>query len=291
MKQCKACGEWFPNTNEYFELKHKILKNGEPKSYLLNKCRRCNYLFFYHGSLNKKKRCWSSKSWKGHINKGYDIDFTAQNLFDHIIDIHNCNYCDLELIWLNRKISIGTSATLDRVNNENAISLDTIQILCRDCNRSKFNRSHLDYILYSNLVLSNRGKFVIPNFNIKKILSLDSYQLTKVRQAIRQHRLGTKKLNYINKCQINISDEEIFFKVNYTTHCKYCGKPLIWSPDIPAWSVPSLDRKDNENFLNYDNTQFICNLCNTTKSTKTEEQFYNHLQHIVDKFGHEVGLR
>ena len=61
-----------------------------------------------------------------------------------------------------------------------------------------------------------------------------------------------------------------------TTHCILCGQELNWNGGIRTSLTPSLDRVNNEDFLNKDNIQILCVTCNTKKGSMTMSEYISY---------------
>ena len=58
-----------------------------------------------------------------------------------------CHLCEKEMFFGNRK-NLSSSPSLDRINNGKIISIDTIQIICHECNSIKRNKTMKEFINY-----------------------------------------------------------------------------------------------------------------------------------------------
>lgn len=135
---CKPCRHQI-----YLLTKEKVKENSK-KYYIENskkykdrqkKYRKENYIRNWcYQTLNKHKK-----------TRGHEIKITIDELLSVVIKSKKCNYCDCDLKWNIGKYT-DNSPTLDRLNNENFLSLENIQILCRRCNLSKQDRSHEEFL-------------------------------------------------------------------------------------------------------------------------------------------------
>lgn len=98
-------------------------------------------------------RMWARDSINGHKRKGHKIEVTIDELEDFIKDHKYCMVCGVEMILgTGRNNSTLLSPTIDRINNENLISLDSIQIICKRCNMTKSDRSMKEFVDYCRMV-------------------------------------------------------------------------------------------------------------------------------------------
>lgn len=142
-KVCFVCKEEKEITefNTHYNKKlKKIVFNSR-----CNVCKRAGDI----KTLNKnKKLTWSGKSICNHEKDGCTVKFDKFQLHEKIKHIEHCNYCNIKLTWGYGKGHSQSSPTLDRVNNEKIMTLDNVQVLCRQCNTSKGNRTHAEYIVH-----------------------------------------------------------------------------------------------------------------------------------------------
>ena len=111
--------------------------------------------------IKKKERIndpvfyWCKQSTTSH--KKYDLRIDEYDLFNYAKDKGNCEYCDVGLEW-SYKDKIGkpksNSPSLDRMNNEEIITLDNIRICCHKCNTTKSNRTLQEFVDYCKKVIA-----------------------------------------------------------------------------------------------------------------------------------------
>jgi len=95
------------------------------------------------------ERVWATHSLYGHKRNGCEIKITIDELEQIAKNTKNCEYCGHELIYrAKQKNDRKYIPTLDRIDIENEIRLDNIQILCIICNTTKLNRTHKEFIEY-----------------------------------------------------------------------------------------------------------------------------------------------
>lgn len=101
------------------------------------------------------KRTWCITTLSNHKTSGYKIKITLDELYDYVQDKDYCLICGKELDWSygdKGRCHKHNSPTLDRMNNESYITLDNIQILCRDCNVSKSDKTIEELLLWCEKV-------------------------------------------------------------------------------------------------------------------------------------------
>lgn len=106
---------------------------------------------------------------------------------------------------------------------------------------------------------------------------IENYYLYWARRTLTSHRhLGQKV--FINK-------EDLVDLAKKTKNCSLCNCELLWKafdePYGPLAGKPSLDRKNNEDFLTLDNVIIICRKCNTTKMDRKLQEFYEYCDNIL----------
>ena len=75
---------------------------------------------------------------------------------------------------------------------------------------------------------------------------------------------------------VEISREELILMADNVTYCNLCGRELNWNGGKRTSTTPSLDRINNEDFLNKDNIQIICVTCNTKKGSMTMSEYISY---------------
>ena len=105
-------------------------------------------------------------------------------------------------------------------------------------------------------------------------------------QTIRNHKTD----DYI----VDIKRDELMKMAIKTKKCPICGITLDYSfgtKNNKLWiNSPSLDRINNEKFLNLDNIQIICRRCNATKLNRSMKEFVIYCAKIYNKFSMEYLL-
>ena len=97
---------------------------------------------------------WAATSIRNHRANGCVIKLTIPELEQIASESKECAICGKCLKWNGGKGMLKDLPTVDRINNEDILSKDTIQILCFDCNRTKGYRSMQEFIAYCSLIVS-----------------------------------------------------------------------------------------------------------------------------------------
>ena len=160
---CKSCNEEF--------LKESFYKNRSRKSgYDFTFCKKCKREYmksyfktsgFDFKSAYKKylvknpHYSWAKSTIKAHKRDGYAVNFKPKELADIARKITVCPICSVILKW-NQGGSDGKlkreSPTLDRINNEKILDLQTVQIVCHSCNTTKSYRTMVEFVEYCEMV-------------------------------------------------------------------------------------------------------------------------------------------
>jgi len=96
---------------------------------------------------------------------------------------------------------------------------------------------------------------------------------------------GHKRRGYL----IKISSTELYELIKNVEYCELCDEKLNWEygnkNGVPVYNSPSLDRKNNENYVDKNNIMILCNKCNSTKLNRTFKEFVEYCKDISEKFG------
>ena len=98
-------------------------------------------------------KTWAQSTLTNHRANGYLINITRDALESLARNASKCKICNQELRWhFDRFTNVAklthNSPSLDRLNNEQHISSNNIQILCHRCNTTKGPRTQQQFIDY-----------------------------------------------------------------------------------------------------------------------------------------------
>lgn len=145
-KKCPSCLELKSNDHFY---KNKSRKDG-----LSFKCKTCDNERKRRYISENREKVWAFATLKKHGIK-YSIKISKEELVKIIENDACCKICGVMLDYgkkegnkMNNK-----SPTLDRINNDNEIRKDNVQVLCAKCNGTKRDRTMKDFIEYCKMVV------------------------------------------------------------------------------------------------------------------------------------------
>lgn len=161
-KKCNKCG-LVKSLNE-FHIRKKSVSDGRGYS-----CKEC--VLEYHKKTyqeNPEKYKEIQKRWvrKNPIKKwsmvvlvrkrglGFDVRITFDELYQMVRNIKVCYYCGRNLVYRNKNRACDNSASLDRINNSKIISKNTVRVVCIQCNKTKQNRTHNQFVEYCKKIVS-----------------------------------------------------------------------------------------------------------------------------------------
>jgi hypothetical protein len=150
---CKDCTREYRQTDKSKKRTKEYYKNN--KNYF------SEYTTSYQNTKDGYKHNWCGTLHR-HRYKGIEIHISSKELFEFIQDKNTCAICGKTLNWSRngKKGGAHDSPTLDRINNENYIDLNNIQILCYQCNVGKQKMTNGEYINQCKMVLENNGYIV-----------------------------------------------------------------------------------------------------------------------------------
>ena len=137
MKICKKCEE--PGRLKYREKnKEKILETARI------------------WSLNNSEAVWAKGTIRNHRKKGIVVLIKDKELAEVAKKSRECSFCGIPLRWGQGKYGRGNivrnSPTLDRLNNENYMTMDNIALICYSCNTTKGTRTLKEFKDYCILI-------------------------------------------------------------------------------------------------------------------------------------------
>ncbi len=161
MKRCKKCNAE-KNESEFYKYKKYV----DGLSSFCKKC-LCKYAEEYYKENEKNierkkkeykethpKQTWCQSTLSTHKRRKISINITADELFNYVKNIENCEFCGEKLDWKlgDKKHIQKNSPTLDRLNNENYIDLKNIKVLCSKCNATKRDKTFKEFVDYCKTI-------------------------------------------------------------------------------------------------------------------------------------------
>lgn len=160
------------NTREYLPNPEKCIIDGcERKPQAKSMCQK-HYNKWKR--LQNVYRYWAEHSIHGHTRRGHTINITVDELETLARDSKNCYICGRELDWeygllVDKRLQKNLIVpSLDRMNNENNLSLTNIKICCLRCNTLKSDLPLEDF--FSNLEFILSRKDIVMNTEKKQSL-------------------------------------------------------------------------------------------------------------------------
>jgi 5-methylcytosine-specific restriction endonuclease McrA len=98
---------------------------------------------------------------KAHEKLGMKVEVTVDEALEVLTKTNGiCRYCGRTMVRGKGKMH-NLSPSLDRINNEMVLTKDNIQFICKECNTTKGDRPHSDFIAYLKQIVANnpRNKF------------------------------------------------------------------------------------------------------------------------------------
>lgn len=139
-KKEKLDSEFHKNSNSQF--------SGRGRVYSCKKCTQIN--------LKKVKEkqpliVWSRRTIENHKKK-YKVLINKNELAKLAASTSLCSFCHSPISYKNEKIK-NNSATIDRLDNEDILSLQNTTICCYQCNSTKRNRTIKEFVDYMEITL------------------------------------------------------------------------------------------------------------------------------------------
>jgi 5-methylcytosine-specific restriction endonuclease McrA len=152
MKTCWVCHRTLPITDFY---KSNTRHDGHQ-----SKCKECQRRDDKIYLRSDEVRTWARYTIASHKKCGYKVEFSVTELVEFLNGDTHCKICGKKLDF-----SVGTknsgvkhySPSLDRVDNAGVLTLENIQLLCQECNRTKGNKTMRDFINYCSMVAEKFG--------------------------------------------------------------------------------------------------------------------------------------
>jgi len=103
---------------------------------------------------------------------------------------------------------------------------------------------------------------------------------------------GTIQAHKKRGYKISLTVKELSTLAKHTATCKLCDCELKWNQGMGDGKLkknsPTLDRIDNENYLNIKNTQIICHRCNSIKNSMSMIELIAFCKMIVNKYNTDI---
>ena len=98
---------------------------------------------------------WARKTIQNHKHRGFSVNIDIGQLEILAMKTEICYICGVKLDYSYKGKSgwNSNSPSLDRVDNNRELSLETIQIICSQCNSAKHQMSMKDFVKYCELVV------------------------------------------------------------------------------------------------------------------------------------------
>ncbi len=127
-------------------------KNEKPqKEFFANKkfkfsyrCKSCLKIERDEKKSKSPFRPWARGTIRGHLERGFTIKFSINELIKIAEKVTKCPFCKKEICWMKSKTK-PDSPTLDRLENNQDLTLKNIDIICHECNCVKKNRTVNEY--------------------------------------------------------------------------------------------------------------------------------------------------
>jgi hypothetical protein len=139
-KKEKQQNEFHKNSNTHFS----------GRGYVYS-CKNCVQLQLKETKEKNPLAVWARRTIENHKKK-YKVLINKDKLIKLTESIKQCPFCQSFISYKNDKIS-NNSATIDRLDNGNTLTLDNITICCYQCNSTKRNRTLKEFADYMEKAL------------------------------------------------------------------------------------------------------------------------------------------
>lgn len=125
----------------------------------MNRKKRNEYMRIYNKKYRDKypKKYWCYQTITGHKKKGYQLLFSSKELYPIAQRSIYCPLCNVKLLWRTGKGNSPHNPSLDRIDNGKILTIDSIQIICCKCNRTKSNRTMKEFVEYCKTIYEKFG--------------------------------------------------------------------------------------------------------------------------------------
>ena len=83
---------------------------------------------------------------------------------------------------------------------------------------------------------------------------------------------------------VTLRSRQLYDMIKDIDKCSICGCELNWNGGKVSNISPTIDRVDNEMFINKDNIQILCHRCNRIKGTMLMSEFVSYCNIVSDNF-------
>lgn len=145
-RKCYVCGIEKPMDEFYNDVSQSGGKKYE--------CKDCCKKLSKEWQLKNPHRYWSRYVLNNHKHNGYDIQLSVDELTNIAKQTDICPICGKLLVYnngTNKKQSLD-SPSLDRINNENILTVDNTWIICLECNNLKSVKPLADFVKFCDMV-------------------------------------------------------------------------------------------------------------------------------------------
>lgn len=144
-KQCSKCKVIKPLSSFH--------KDSHHKDGLTSACKDCCAEYRKSYRDNNPVLCWCIDTVHSHKTK-HTVLFSPKELYEKAQHTTTCPLCGCKLLYgyaKKRKLRMN-SPSLDRINNDEVLTLTNTMIMCYDCNSTKRARTLDEFINYSRKI-------------------------------------------------------------------------------------------------------------------------------------------
>jgi hypothetical protein len=102
----------------------------------------------------------------------------------------------------------------------------------------------------------------------------------------RSWAIATKNHHIKDGIQVYMTIDELESAAKAHGKCMICGEDLHYGKKNGSvvMNSPTLDRMNNEDYIDNNNSMVLCLRCNLTKQDRTMEQFLDYCERVLVKF-------
>ena len=108
------------------------------------------------------------------------------------------------------------------------------------------------------------------------------------RHIVHYWAKATKANHERNGIEVRLSCQELEHIASIHQNCMLCGVPLWWGrkpKGVIVDTSPTVDRLNNESYIDSNNIFIVCHKCNKTKQNRTMKEFIDYCISIGKRFG------